>query len=320
MLCRHVHFVIFPGINLLDLTGPLQVFSTANELMEQAGHPVPYRISVIATKEGMVSTTAGLPITATALPAASSPADTLVVTGGPGITNALQDQTLLSWLTANAAHSRRVVSICSGAFLLAACGLLNGRRAVTHWSVCSELAQQYPQVQVEHDPIFIQDDQFWTSAGVTAGIDLALALVSDDLGHQLALKAAQNLVVFLKRPGGQAQFSTTLAFQRKTARFSDLHAWIADNLTADLSVATLATRVNMSERSFIRHYRQETGITPAKAIEQLRLEAARQLLVETNFPIKRIAERCGFNGETTLRRRFLACYGNTPSDFRRCFA
>ncbi|CAI0883721.1 L-rhamnose operon regulatory protein rhaS [Serratia proteamaculans] len=317
---RNVHFVIFPDVNLLDLSGALQVFSTANDLMIQKGQPVPYELHVVASQAGLVKTSAALPIQAAALPGSDVPTDTLVIAGGPGVLPAIQDNILGAWLKTYTSGSRRIVSICNGAFLLASCGLLDGRRAVTHWSVCAELAQSYPLVIVENDPIFIQDGPIWTSAGVTAGIDLALALINDDFGHKLALEVARNLVVFLKRPGGQAQFSTVLTLQSTTNKFSDLHAWIANNLTADLSVGVLATFTNMSERSFVRHYRKETGLTPAKAVEKVRLEAARNLLIATKLPIKRIAQRCGFNSEHILRRHFLENFNNSPAEYRRYFS
>ena len=320
MSCRNIYFVVFPDVHLLDLSGPLQVFSTANELMEKSRHSAVYQLHVVASEAGMLQTATALPIMAEPLPGGDVVIDTLIVAGGPGIHAALSDQTLVAWLKKRAAQAHRVVSICSGAFLLAACGMLDGRRAVTHWSVCEELAHKYPQVTVETNPIYIQDGPIWTSAGVTAGIDLALALIGSDLGHPLALEVAQNLVVFLKRSGGQAQFSKVLTFQRESERFSDLHAWIVANLTSDLSVSVLAAFSCMSERSFVRHYRKQTGFTPAKAVEQLRLESVRSLLLETELPVKRIAERCGFSSETTLRRCFIKHYGNSPSEYRHNFS
>ncbi|MGQ7840931.1 GlxA family transcriptional regulator, partial [Burkholderia pseudomallei] len=214
----------------------------------------------------------------------------------------------------------RIASVCSGAFVLAAAGLLGGRRVVTHWSRCDELAQRYPDVRVEPDPIFIRDGNVWTSAGVTAGIDLALALVEDDLGRALALDVARYLVVFLKRPGGQAQFSAALSLQHEGGCFDELHAWAAANLGADLSVAALAARAGMSERSFMRRYREATGRTPARAIEQMRVEAARNLLADAPLPIKRIAARCGFGSEETMRRSFLRMLGVAPQAYRERFA
>ena len=219
-----------------------------------------------------------------------------------------------------AGRSRRVASVCTGAFLLGAAGLLDGRRAVTHWSRCAELGRRFPRIEVDPDPIFICDTGIWTSAGVTAGIDLALALVEADLGRPAALAVARQLVVFLKRPGGQAQFSATLALQHGDARFEELHAWMAEHPAGDLSVAALAARAGMSERSFVRHYRQATGMTPARAVEQLRVEAARQLLGETRQPIKRVAGRCGFGSEETMRRSFLRLLDTTPQRHRALFS
>jgi len=219
----------------------------------------------------------------------------------------------------HAAQCRRVASVCTGAFLLAASGWLDGRRVVTHWTRCEQLAQQHPRLQVEPNPIFINDGPVWTSAGVTAGIDLALAMVEADLGRAMALDVARQLVVFLKRPGGQSQFSVTLSLQHEGGRFDELHAWISENLTKDLGVPTLAEQAGMSERSFIRHYRADTGQTPARAIELIRVETARRLLSDTGVPIKRVATQCGFGSEETLRRSFLRAMGVTPQAYRERF-
>jgi transcriptional regulator GlxA family with amidase domain len=196
---------------------------------------------------------------------------------------------------------------------------LDGRRAATHWKYCAKLAQRFPAVRVEPDPIFVRDGPVWTSAGVTAGIDLALALVEEDLGRSVALAVARYLVVFLKRPGGQAQFSAALALQAAEDTFGALHAWINEHLADDLSLSVLADRAGMSERSFSRHYAQATGQTPARAIERLRMEAARRLLSETRTPVKRIAQRCGFGSEETMRRSFLRLLTVTPQDYRSRF-
>ncbi|HUN53501.1 MAG TPA: helix-turn-helix domain-containing protein, partial [Candidatus Sulfotelmatobacter sp.] len=226
---------------------------------------------------------------------------------------------LVDWLRRRAAEARRIASVCTGAFLLAAAGVLDGRRAVTHWEECARLAERFPAVRVEPDPIFICDGGVWTSAGVTAGIDLALALVEEDLGRSLALAVARYMVVFLKRPGGQAQFSTALALQTADDRFGALHDWINDHLGDDLSLAVLADHAGMSERSFSRHYAAATGQTPARAIERLRVEAARRLLSESRTPVKRIARRCGFGSEETMRRSFLRLLAVTPQDYRSRF-
>lgn len=316
---RNIYFVIFPHVNIQDLCGPLQVFNTANEIMNKRGEEKPYRLKVVASESGLVNTTAALPVMAEALPDKGFAMDTIVVSGGWGVELFSPDKKLSGWLKNHAAVAGRIASVCSGAFLLAELGILDGRRAVTHWQLCHRLARQYPRIRVENNPIYIQDEHIFTSAGVTAGIDLALALLSNDLGHQLALEVAREMVVFCKRPGGQAQFSTALSLQCEAGRFSDLHAWMANNLSANLSVSSLAEFACMSERSFVRHYRKEMGTTPSKAVEELRLEAARSLLLDTGMPVKRIAERCGFGGETTLRRRFLKHYGTSPAEYRRFF-
>jgi len=319
---RPIHILAFPNVQLLDVSGPLQVFASANVHAAEKGLPTPYSPRVIAREEGSVESSAGLGLHTHPLPQEAS--DTLIVAGGWGVHAALQDQDLLHWVRQQASSARRLASVCTGAFLLAEAGLLDGHRVVTHWDSCEDLARSYPALTVDPEPIFINEDNLWTSAGVTAGIDLALALVEADLGRNAALAVARQLVVFLKRPGGQSQFSTALSMQHATrsqdSRFGDLHAWILDNLAADLSVASLAAQVGMSERSFVRHYRAHTGNTPARAIEQLRVEAARRLLGDSALPIKRIADRCGFGTEETLRRSFLRAVAVTPQAYRERFS
>lgn len=317
---RSIDILAFPDVQLLDVTGPLQVFASANEIARQRGLPAPYAARVIAAQSEPVMSSAGLGLAAYPLPSAHERSDTLIVAGGRGVHAAAQDDLLTQWVHRHAATSRRVASVCTGAFLLAAAGLLEGRRVVTHWAHCDELAQQFPALRIEPDPIFIRDGSVWTSAGVTAGIDLALALVEEDLGRSLALDVARELVVFLKRPGGQAQFSKTLLMQKDGDPFGELHAWIVEHLGGDLSVAALAGQVGMSERSFMRHYRARTGKTPAKAIEQIRTEAALRLLGDTSLPIKRIAVRCGFGSEETMRRSLMRAVAVTPQAYRERFA
>jgi transcriptional regulator GlxA family with amidase domain len=253
---------------LLDVCGPLQVFASANELAAQRGLEQPYAPRVVAAEARIVNSSSGLALLAGSMRSVKAPIDTLIVPGGPGVCAASADARLIQWTQRQANRSRRVASVCSGAFLLAEAGLLNGRRVVTHWARCDELANRYPKLQVETDPIFIRDGAIWTSAGVTAGIDLALALVEEDHGRSMALDVARELVVFLKRPGGQSQFSTMLSMQKADDRFGELHAWMAAHLASDLSVPMLARRLHMSERSFMRHYKAETGRTPARAVEQ----------------------------------------------------
>jgi transcriptional regulator GlxA family with amidase domain len=262
----------------------------------------------------------GLAIAASPLPGISTALDTLMIAGGPGVDAASADPALIKWISGRARTARRVASVCTGAFLLAASGVLDGRRAATHWSCCAELARRYPAVRVESDPIFVRDGAVWTSAGVTAGIDLALALVEEDLGRAVALAVARYLVVFLKRPGGQAQFSTALSLQAAEDRFGALHAWIANHLADDISLPVLASRAGMSERSFSRRYVEATGLTPVHAVERLRVEAARRLLSESRLPVKRISQRCGFGSEETMRRSFLRLLATTPQDYRARFS
>ena len=317
---RVVELLAFQAVQLLDIAGPLQVFASALELTTARGGAPPYVPQVVAACGPLVTTSAGLALVAAPLPAVEAGIDTLVVAGGQGVHAAAADPALVGWVQARAARARRVASVCTGAFLLGASGLLDGRRATTHWTRCPDLARRFPAARVEADPIFVRDGPVWSSAGVTAGIDLALALVEQDLGRSLALEVARHLVVFLKRPGGQAQFSATLSLQGAEDRFGALHEWIGSNLAADLSLAALAGRAGMSERSFGRHYLQATGLTPARAVERLRVEAARRLLSDTRLPIKHIARRCGFGSEETLRRSFARLLASSPQDYRARFS
>jgi transcriptional regulator GlxA family with amidase domain len=313
-----VEILAFPDVQLLDVAGPLQVFASANDLVVATGRPRPYEPVVVADR-ARVTASAGLGLATRRLPPPRRPLDTLIVAGGFGVYSACENAKVVRWIRARAKAARRLASVCSGAYLLATAGLLDGRRAVTHWRRCADFARRFPAVHLEPDPIFIRDGNVWTSAGITAGIDLALALVEEDLGRALALAVARHLVVFLKRPGGQAQFSATLALQHGDARFERLHAWVADNLRGDLSVASLADAAGMSERSFVRHYRRATGRTPARAVEQVRVEAARHLL-ERGRPVKRVAAHCGFGSDETMRRSFLRLLGTTPQAYRERFS
>jgi transcriptional regulator GlxA family with amidase domain len=317
---RGIEILAFPLVQVLDVTGPLQVFATANDQVALAGGVPPYSIRVVAQNGQYVkASAAGLGLTVAALPPVESELDTLIISGGPGIDAAAADPVLVDWVRGRAAHARRVASVCTGAFLLAAAGVLDGRRAATHWSLCTELARRFPTVRVEPDPIFVRDGSVWTSAGITAGIDLALALVEQDLGRTVALAVARYLVVFLKRPGGQSQFSAALSLQSSEDTFGALHDWINRHLAEDISLAVLASQAGMSERSFSRHYAQATGVTPARAVERLRVEAARRLLSDSRLPVKRISQRCGFGSEETMRRSFLRLLAATPQDYRARF-
>jgi len=313
-----VEIVIFPDFQLLDLAGPLQVIESANAWARESGLPVPYATRVVA-RTSPVRSWAGLGVDAAPLTSSAAPIDTLIVSGGDGVRAAMDDAALLEWIAQRATQARRFASVCTGAFLLGRCGLIDGRRVVTHWQACDLLAKAVPSACVERDPIYIEDGQLWTSAGVTAGIDMTLALVERDLGHRAAMAVARRLVMFLKRPGGQSQFSAALRLQTGDARLERLHGWMADNLDQDLSVAALARQASMSERSFVRHYRRITGTTPARAVEAMRVEAARELLTTTVLPIKRIARHCGFGSEETMRRSFLRHVGVAPQEYRQRF-
>ncbi len=319
-LVRVIEVLAFPAVQLLDVTGPLQVFASANDLVAEAGGTPPYALSVVAPGGEGVTASAGLGLAAAPLPPVAAPLDTLMVAGGQGVEAAAADPALVDWVRERAKVARRVASVCTGAFLLAAAGVLDGRRAVTHWSFCAELARRFPAVRVEPDPIFVRDGPVWTSAGVTAGIDLALALVQQDLGRTAALAVARYLVVFLKRPGGQAQFSAALSLQAAEDKFGALHDWINRHLADDISLPLLARQAQMSERSFSRRYAEATGLTPGRAIERLRVEAARRLLSESRLPVKRISQRCGFGSEETMRRSFLRLLAATPQAYRARFS
>ena len=316
---RRIDFLAYADVQLLDVTGPFQVFASANRLADETGQPTPYQLQVVSAEPGAIVSSSGLALVAQPLPPADRPLDTLVIAGGIGVNRVRTDPDLVAWVRARAGVTRRVTSVCSGAFLLAATGLLDGRRATTHWSRCAELAAAFPAVRVEDDPIYVNDGGIWTSAGVTAGIDMALALVEADLGRAVATAVARYLVVFAKRPGGQAQFSAGLALAGSDGTFDGLHDWMKQNLRGNLAVPALAEQAGMSERTFLRHYRQVTGVTPARAVERVRVEAARQALGETGLPVKRIARDCGFGSEETMRRSFMRILAVPPHAYRERF-
>ena len=308
---RTVAVLIFPQFQLLDAAGPITVFEAAG--LDAA--PPAYRLRVMARAAGPVVSSCGVPLVAE--PLIDGALDTLIVAGGWGTRNTSACVQTLAYVRAAAARARRTASVCSGAFILAAAGLLDGRRATTHWARAAEFARAYPQVRVEPDRIFIRDGTTWTSAGITAGIDLALALVAEDLGEAVAKRAAQQLVVYHRRPGGQSQFSALLEADRPDSRFSPLLAWARERLNERLSVERLAERAAMSPRHFARAFAADTGITPAKAIERLRLEAARDEIESGAAPIERVAAHTGFGDPERMRRAFLRAFGQPPQALRR---
>lgn len=317
MSTRTVVIVAFPDVQVLDVTGPMQVLASANEFASHKGASAPYRLSLVA-QSPRVRASCGLEFSANALPLADGSVDTLVVPGGRGVDAAAQDAHLVAWIRNMAATTRRTVSICTGSFLLAQAGLLDGRAAASHWARCQELSQRFPEVNVKPEPIFVRDGRIWSSAGVTAGMDLCLALVEDDIGRSIALDVARDLVMFLKRPGNQSQYSRTLSLQH-AQRFDDLHDWVQENLSFDLPIQVLASRCAMTERTFSRRYKREVGCTPARMIERLRIEAAQRMLAESDDPVKQVADACGFESEEVLRRSFQRLLSMSPREYRRAW-
>jgi transcriptional regulator GlxA family with amidase domain len=311
-----VAVVTFPSAQILDVTGPLEVFSSATRLVPGAA----YRTQVLSTSGGPVLATSGLSFGTTALRDVVTPLDTLVVAGGGDMDAACADEELLGHVRRLASSARRITSVCSGAFVLAAAGLLDGRRATTHWAECELLEAMYPDVSVDGDAIYVRDGDVWTSAGVTAGIDLALALVAEDHGARAAAAVARHLVVYLRRSGGQAQFSRLLAAQAAESEpVRELLAWLPDHLSADLTVPALARRVHLSERQFSRVFKAEVHVTAGEHVERLRLEAACQLLETTGHAVDHIARVCGFGAPETMNRAFRRRLNTTPGDHRRHF-
>lgn len=319
---HRVVMLAYDDAQILDITGPLEVFSrTARWLTDngRASQP-PYSVEIVADEPGPVTTSSGLQLVATGSWRDVDAADTLLVTGGIGYRNATGNKPLLDWIKRQAGASGRVGSICTGALVLARAGLLNGARATTHWAYCHDMQDHYPGISVEPDAIYVRDGNIYTSAGVTAGMDLALAMVEEDWGRSVALAVARELVLFLKRPGGQSQFSTFLAAQDPAKeRFRELQLWILENPAEDLSVQALADRAAMSARHFARAFADEVGQTPGKFVRQARLEAARRMLEETGHHIDQVAWRCGYKSIETMRRAFVRGLGVSPGDYRHRF-
>jgi len=314
---RTVLIVLFDRVQSLDVTGPLEVFAGARDHQGERA----YRVRTASLGGAQVRTTSGLAI----VPdgdlrdaGRADPPDLLIVPGGAGAR--CGDPDLVGWIRAHAPRSSRVASVCTGAFLLAEAGLLDGRRATTHWSQCAALRDQYPAVKVDPDPIFVKDGNVATSAGVTAGIDLALALVEDDLGRDMALAIARHLVVFLRRPGNQAQFSAQLSAQvADRAPLRDVQQWIAEHPSGDLSVEALAERASLSPRHFARAFAAEVGMPPGRYVERSRLEAARRHLEDTAAGIAQTARACGYRTPEAMRRAFIEALGVSPAEYRRRF-
>lgn len=319
---RQIALVVYPGFQSLDLTGPLEVFAGARSLLAATGRRARgYELLILSGDGAPCTSSSGLQIVPdAAVGAAAGRLDTLLVVGGEGRRGAVEDAALIEWIAAASHRARRTASVCTGAFLLARAGLLDGRRATTHWAAAQELAEAHPLVDVDPEPIFLRDGRVWTSAGVTAGIDLALALVEEDLDREAALLIARHLVMFLRRPGNQSQFSATLASQQPQREpLREVQRLVLEEVAADHSVEAMAGRAHMSPRHFARAFRAETGVTPARYVERVRLETARRMLEDTTEPIAVVAGACGFGTAETMRRAFLRALAVGPAEYRRRF-
>ena len=299
-----VLIVLFDRVQSLDVTGPLEVFAHAG-----------YRVRTASLGGAMVRSNSGLRMVPDQDLRTAGPADLLLVPGGPGARES--DQELVAWLRQHARGSKRLASVCTGAFLLAEAGLLDGRRVTTHWQYCGPLATRFPALEVDPEPIFIEDGNVVTSAGVTSGIDLALALVEEDKGRDVALDVARGLVVFLRRPGNQAQFSAQLAVQvASRGPLRDVQQWIIENPEADLSVEALAARASLSPRQFSRAFSAEVGMTPGRYVDRIRIESARRRLEDTSDGVEQTARACGYGTAESMRRAFIRVLGTSPAEYK----
>lgn len=322
-MSRRIALVAVPDAQVLDVAGPLEVFASASRELHRRGAAADraYAGELVAPRAGELETSSGVTLLAPrALHDLRGPLDTLIVAGGPGVDAACNDAALLRSLRRVAGRAERLASVCTGAFLLAEAGLLEGRRVTTHWAACERLAERHPELRVDPDPIFVRDGHVWTSAGVTAGMDLALAMVESDHGREVAVAVARRLVLFLKRPGGQSQYSVWLDAQGGARDpLADVRAWIVEHPAADLSVEALARRAGMSPRHFARVFARETATTPARFVERARVEAARRLLEEAGARVDGVAAACGFGSPETLRRAFLRQLRVPPAAYRNRF-
>lgn len=325
---RHIAMLVYPNFLMIDAMAPIEVFNFANCALQLMGkislsEPV-YTLSIVAEQRGPVKSSNGISIVADkSYEDFHEGIDTLMVSGATHpayLDAAIADNTMRNWLIEMMPRVRRMVSICTGALILAGTGLLDGRKATTHWHYCEGMACKHLKVKVEPDKIFVRDGNTYTSGGVTAGIDLALSLVEEDWGWEVASKVARHMLIYMRRPGGQSQFSCYVFNEARTRKdFRELQAWISSNPKADLSVENLAERMAMSPRNFSRLFCQEVGLTPAKFVERIRLEAARNMMLQTDFPMESVAVQCGFGNAEQMRRTFQRLLKTTPQEHRSYF-
>jgi len=322
MKAHRVTVFTYPDAQTLDVVGPLEVFARSARWLKDNGHcdGDAYDIELIAPVAGPVMMSSGLQLISERSYQDVDSTGTLIVSGGLGYAATARDSEIIAWIKRMESRSERIVSICTGAFMLARAGLLDGRAATTHWNYCSELSARFPSVKVRPDDIFVRQGNIYTSAGVTAGMDLALALIEEDWGRAAALAVAQELVMFMKRPGGQSQFSNILAAQHcSSERFKELLVWIQTHPGESLDVERLADKIGMSPRNFSRMFTQEMGETPGKYVQRARVEAARRDLEDSRYNTERIALRCGFGSAEVMRRNFVKLLSVSPSDYRSRF-
>lgn len=306
-----IAILVFPDFQLLDAAGPISVFEVAGRIAR-----TPASIKVVSVTPGEVRSSSGVAMVARGLKSAER-ADTLIFAGGEGVRAASRCKRTLAFARTAARRGCRVASVCSGAYVLAEAGLLDGRRATTHWGRTHDFIARYPNVRLEADRIFVRDGNIWTSAGITAGIDLALALVAEDCGEEVARATARQLVVYHRRAGGQSQFSSLIELEAPTGRFAELLGWARAHLDRPLTVECLAEQAGMSARHFARAFVAETGMTPSKAVERLRLEVARQAVQSGGEAIERVAQSTGFGDPERMRRAFIRAFGQPPQALRR---
>ncbi len=319
MKVRRIAILVYDAVETLDVAGPADVFSSANQLL--AREPAAYDVVVVGLRRGRITSESGVCFYADTALADGGLFDTIIVPGGKGVRLHPKTRTSVTkFLREQARSARRVASVCTGIYALADTGLLDGRNVTTHWRYAAEVQRRWPKLSVNADAIFVKDGKFYTSAGVTAGIDLALSFVEEDYGSELALAVARDIVVYLKRSGGQLQYSQPLLAQTKTkAHFGDLTAWIRGNLQRDLTLDSLAERVDLSPRHFARKFKATLGLTPADFVEELRLDEARWLLVNGEDPMNDLAQTVGYTSDDTFRRAFERRYGIAPAEYRRRF-